>query len=196
MKPLVRLTSILPLLLLGAAFAQALDVGVGDTGNVIISSILAALVTVMTGAISWAATRASAWFNERAKESKGGAVQNALAVVYTLAGTVVQHLAQTVVDKLRTASADGKLDPRDAADILKAAILEVWGSLGKDLRDLLLQQFGSYDEVVKRVIEPAIEAKVREAKITTPVNEPPLTNEAQAMRELQMARERLRTMVG
>ena len=196
MKPLSRLAPILAVVALGVAHAQTLDLGVGDTGNTIIASVLAALVTVMTAAISWAATRASKWFEERAKESQGGVMQNALAVVYTLAGTVVQHLAQTVVDKMKAASADGRLDPRDAVDILRAAVLEVWAGLGKDLRDLLLQQYDSYDEVIKRVIEPAIEAKVREAKVTTPTTDAPISSEAQAMKELQLARERLRTMVG
>ena len=182
-------------LLTGAALAQGVDAGSVFRED-ILPSILAALVSVATATIAWAATRASAWFEARAKESKGTLMQNAVGLAYMLAGTTVQHLAQSVVDKLRAASADGKLDPRDAADVLKAAVLEVWNGLGTDIRDLLLQQYGSFDQVRANLLEPAVEAKVREAKITTPLAEPPIQNEAQALRELQLARERLRTIAG
>jgi hypothetical protein len=186
---------VLPLLALalaGVALAQGVEPDVWR--DTVLPSIFAGLASVAIAAIGWAATKASVWFEARATEAKGSIVNNALSLTYTLAGVTVQHLAQTVTDKLRAASADGKLDPRDAADVLKAAVYEVWQGLGANAREVLLQQYGTFDKVVDAVIRPTIEAKVHEAKILTPVSEPPIQNQAEALRELQHARERLRAI--
>jgi hypothetical protein len=186
---------IVPLALGGFALAVAPPVDPAvDLARDIIPVLLAGLVSVVTAAIGWAATRAAAWFEARARESKGSTLSNAIALAYTVAGPTVQHLAQTVVDKLRAASADGRLDPRDAAAVMEAAIQEVWAGLGKNVRDTLVDQYGSLEGVIGALIRPAIEAKVREINTTAPSTTPPVQNDAQALRELQHARERLRAM--
>ena len=128
-------------------------------------------------------------------ETQNDTLRLVLVMVADRAGVAVQHLAQVAVDRLKAASVDGRLSPQDAAAALRAAALEVWAGLGKQARDLLLSEYGSFDTVMKQLIEPTVEAKVREAKVTTPISEPPVT-EGMVLTELQIARSRLMDMAG
>jgi hypothetical protein len=186
-----RLVTTLVVLLAGVAFAQDASELFRDT---ILPSFLAAVATVAGGFVTWAAARFSAWLKVRAKETQNAMLRTVLVTVADRAGVAVNHVAQTAVDKLKAASADGKLSPQDAATALKAAVLETWSSLGKNARDFLLGEYGSFDAVVKQVIEPTVEAKVKEAK-AIPSTETPVTGDA-AMHELRLAQQKLQAMVG
>ncbi len=182
-----------------AAIAFGQDVAPSVDPNIwretIIPSILAAIVTVGGAAITWAAAKAAAWLTARAEATKNELLRGVLIAVATQAGVAVQHVAQKAVDKLRAASADGKLHPSDAAAALQAAVTETWSGIGQQARDLLTKEHGGTDKALK-VIETFVEAKVREAGVTTPTSTVPVTNDAEALRELAIARERLRSISG
>lgn len=185
-------------LALGASFAVAQEA----TGSFwrpvldqIIPAFLAALVPVLGGVLTWAAAQGAAFLRKSAEAVENELLRGVLSNVAHQAGIAVQHMAQTFVDKLKAASTDGRLDPRDAREVLERAIAETWKGIGKQSRDVLTKEHGSVAEAQK-VIEAAIEAKVHEAKVTTPVAEAPITDEERAQHELRLLRERLRSMPG
>jgi hypothetical protein len=158
--------------------------------DVILPSLLAALVTVAGGAITLAAAQARAWMRAKAMETENALLRGVLTIVADQAGIAVQHVAQTAVDKLKAASVDGKLTPAHAKEALRAAALETWFNLGKQAQELLKAEYGGFDQVMNQLIEPTVEAQVRTAKVTTPVVVQPMSETA-ALSELAMARQRL-----
>jgi hypothetical protein len=163
--------------------------------DVLIPSLLAALVTVAGGAITLAAAQARVWMAAKARETENALLRGVLTIVADQAGIAVQHVAQTAVDKLKAASTDGKLTPKDAKEALRAAALETWFNLGKQAQDLLKNEYGSFDAVLRQLLEPTVEAQVRAAKAAAPVVDAPLS-EAAAMSELMLARQKLMTLAG
>ena len=159
----------------------------------VLPPLLAAAVTVLAGFLTVAAKRLGDWLKERAAETENALLAGVLGMVANQAAIAVQHVAQTAVDNLKAASADGKLHPADAREALRAAVWEVWSSLGDRARDVLASEYGSLDAALKNVIEPAVEAKVRESKVSTPVVEPTVP-ESEARRELELARAKLASL--
>lgn len=190
MKGLARTIAATTLLTLSVALAQ--EGGNFFTEN-ILPPVLAALATVVSGALTWTAAKFAAWSDTRARETKNALLRGVLVIVAQQAGVTVQHLAQKVGDGLRAAAEDGKLTLQEAQEILSVAVQELWANIGKEAQNLLLQEHGTYKDVVENVLKPQIEAKVHEAKALSPVVVP-IIDEAKAQEEVRLARARLNSL--
>lgn len=184
-----RLVLTLAFVLAGVAIAQA-----QNPFDAIVPSVQAAVITLLGGVLTWAAAQLSSFLRARAKATENELMRSVLTMVADQAGIAVESVAQRAVNKLKAAAADGRLTAEDALLALRAAVEEVWESIGKQAQEALVKEHGSEEEAKRQVIEPAIEAKVLESKVATPVKEPPVPEDA-VRAELELARQRLRALL-
>lgn len=125
--------------------------------NAVISSgLLAAVLGLVLSAAKYAKTVVDAKAAEVAAKIKNADVKHAVDTAADCATTVAYKMAQTVVDDLKAASADGKLTAEEAAQVRTNALREVKMILSNDVIDTIHTEFGDANAWLQSKIEAAV----------------------------------------
>lgn len=125
--------------------------------NVVISSgMLAAVLGLVLSAAKYAKALVDAKTAEVTAKIKSDDVKHAVSNAEDCVTTTVYKLAQTTVDDLKSAAADGKLTAEEAAVVKSHALAEVKTLLSADVSKTLDTAFADADSWIKSKIEAAV----------------------------------------
>lgn len=154
----------------------------------LLDALLPLALTALLAAVTWVITRAAGWLRGKAELVKLERIRAAFEQLVDAAEIAAKETAQTLVDKLKAAAADGKLEPHEARAALQAAVERAWGLLAPEIREILIGLFGSEAAVKEQALAPAIEAVVRDLpRPAAPADVSPAALE----RDAALARQRL-----
>lgn len=153
--------------------------------------VIPALLTLASGAVAYLAAIGGGVLKRAAANQENQLVAKALELVGSTAVTAVAETAQTAVQQLKSAHADGKLTREEAQAALAFAASRVWASIGQQARDTLLKQAGGeVKAAVDTFVKPAVEQQVALLDAVLPAAAP-LSGEAERERALMLARSKL-----
>jgi len=153
--------------------------------------VIPALLTLASGLIGYLAVLGSGVLKRAAQNQENQLVARALDLVGQTAVTAVAETAQTAVQQLKAAHADGKLTREEANAALAYAASRVWATIGKQARETLAQQAGGDSKAaIDAFVKPAVEQQVALLDRVLPASEP-VTGEAERERTLMLARSKL-----
>lgn len=128
--------------------------------HAITNQIVEVLTPLLLSLITLAVTFAIQWLRQKTKQSIVG---ESIALLTTLAATIVAHTAQVYVDARKRG--DGEWTPQDAEEVKRKAVddLKLMGS--QAVAHLLSS--GMTEDAAKRLLGQLIEAQVHELKVRT-----------------------------
>lgn len=123
------------------------------------------VLVLLVGLLSWAAREAIAWLRARQKKDSFDYLNDLGQRVVLAAEVAVVRNMQTVVDRLKEKSADGKIDKADAKKLLDETTSDVLNYLGTQaVADAeALMNPGKFREFVQAAIEAQV-AKWKKGK--------------------------------
>lgn len=127
--------------------------------NQALTAILVAFAPVLLSLLALGLSRLADYVQARAR---GKVFDHAVALVNQAVYTVVMDLAQTEVEALKAASADGKLDANDAKAIKEKAVARVLSYVGPNGAALISKAFGGAAPMA--IVSTKIEALLAERK--------------------------------
>lgn len=128
------------------------------------SGIFAVLLGLLASVITLAKKQIDARVAEVAANIKDTNIKSAVSTAENCIETVVYETAQTTVDALKSASADGKLTTDDASTIKADAVAKIKQLMSDEVYNSLHTIFGDADAW----IESKLEAAVKDLKIKSP----------------------------
>lgn len=121
-----------------------------------------ALLPLLLTALTWASYQLAAWIRAKVQSEIG---RRALLGLNAGAETVVRELAQTYVEGLKAAAADGKLTSAEVEAVQAQAMAKLKSYLGPNGVGLLAKMLGAKDPgTVDKLLAATLEAKVHELK--------------------------------
>jgi hypothetical protein len=133
-----------------------------DIFNVLIQSgLLGVLLGLVISGIKFAKAYIDAKTAEIASKIKDTNIKNAITSAEDCVSTVVLEMAQTVVDDLKSKSADGKLTPDEIKQIQADALAKIEKLVSSDVFNTIDTIFGDAEAWIKSKIE----AEVKKNKI-------------------------------
>lgn len=124
----------------------------------VIDILAPAAFGLLLALVSWALAELTRYVRSRTQSE---AVNGAIARVCHMTETTVAEINQLMVDNLRAAAADGKIDRAEIAALRDSAILRVKQQLTPQVLDLARQGVADLNEFIGARVERA----VREQKI-------------------------------
>lgn len=136
--------------------------------------VLQILSPVFLAALTWGASKLAQLVRAKVQNEdlRGLLIRLDEAVL-----TTVKDLQQTLVDKLKAASADGKITEAEKKQIKSTAIAAVRSNLGTKGLDTVAKVFGSKDAALEGLLSSKIEAVVHDLRSTAPPPSPPAPSE-------------------
>jgi hypothetical protein len=116
--------------------------------SLVVNNLAGPFAVTITGAFTVLSVQAIRWMEAHVKLAQSARAHAVLEAVRQTADDVVHELAQTQVEALKAASADGKLTPADIAMVSKAALEKTKANLGGDAGVAKVQK------ILNSVLEP------------------------------------------
>lgn len=122
----------------------------------LIPIVIAMVAAAFVWGIKQANTHATTFIQGHLTGNSEVAALDLLNKVTGVAGLVVSRLQQTLVDPLKSASADGKLSPAEIAMLQTQSVSELKGMLGDGTLGKLSDYYGDVETLLKGAVESAV----------------------------------------
>lgn len=127
---------------------------------IIQSGLLGVLLGLLISAIKYAKTFLDNKTNETISKINDENIKNAIFITQDIVSTVVLELSQTMVDEMKSKTADGKLSAEDIQTLKEVAVGRIEGLMSEKVYGTISEVFGN----VEGWIVEKIEAEIRKTK--------------------------------
>jgi len=129
---------------------------VGSTNDIVSTMLLPALFLLLTWVAKWLTAFIKAKMGEVQERTSNETLKKYLGLITESATNIVYSLNQTMVEELKSKSADGKLTKEEAEQIKEIAVKLLISTLKEDALEFLTNTFDDAEEFLASLIEKIV----------------------------------------